>query len=223
MHAQTIEAAEWWARERGERTASWITNYQQSVRARHRDVIARLVGAVAPTSVLELGCHCGPNLVRLAQDYPGIRELVGIDANADAITEGTRWMAQLRLESRVTLAQGRLPQAISALPDRSVDVVLTCYALAYVAPGDLDAVLWEMGRVARTAVVIAEPMTIGIPGQQKRSLSGYVEWAHNYLDASHWIGTWRGCTLQMTPIDPPVDQLANVLVVRRDEPSGNTP
>jgi ubiquinone/menaquinone biosynthesis C-methylase UbiE len=227
MHAQTQAAAEWWARPRGQTNASWVQNYRNSLRVRHRDLIVESIATMpGVTSVLEVGSHCGPNLVRLAQALPTLEQLTGVDVNADAIAAGVQWAHGLGLSERVHLDVGRVPDATSALPDGCVDVVLSCYSLAYIAPSDLDAVLYEMGRLARRAIVIAEPMTdqsnadatpASFPVHQ--SMTGYAEWAHNYRAASKWIGSWRGCALTVTPVSPPVDRLNGILVAARAMPS----
>lgn len=184
-------------------------------------MISGLVGSLGATSVLEVGCHCGPNLVRLATDHPQIEQLSGVDVSEEAIAAGTAWVQSAGLSERIQLVTGRIPGESASLPDRCVDVVLSCYALAYIAPPDLDAVLWEMGRLARKAVILAEPMTDQPRAESNAALTGYSEWAHNYRAASRWIGTWRDCTLTTHPVTPPVDRLSAILVVTRDEP--NTP
>ena len=222
MHTQTVEAATWWARSRGATASNWVATYQKSLQSRHRDVIVQAVRSVPDvTSVLEVGSHCGPNLIRIAQACPGIGQLTGIDVNTEAVTAGNRWVSSLGLSERIALIDGRVPDKTSELPDGCVDVVLSCYALAYIAPADLDAVLYEMGRLAKRALVLAEPMTQGTePSRAKASLSDYREWAHNYQAASRWINTWRGCQLRVETVTPPVDQLSAVLVaVRAHTPS----
>lgn len=217
MHAATVDAANWWARPRTNDGGSWIENYKRSLGSRHRTVIADLVRDLAATSILEVGCHCGPNLIRLATEHPALEQLSGVDVNAQAIAAGTAWAAERGLSERIQLITGQIPAASQMLPDRCVDIVLSCYALAYIAPPDLDAVLWEMGRLARVAVLLAEPMTDRPEALIKTTLNGYTEWAHNYTAASRWIGTWRGMTMRTASVDPPVDQLRTVLVATRDE------
>jgi ubiquinone/menaquinone biosynthesis C-methylase UbiE len=216
MHARTQEAAQWWARPRGTQNAEWVQTYQKSLTHRHRDVIVRLVqGIPGISTVLEVGSHCGPNLIRLAQAMPHLEQLSGVDVNAEAVAGGQRWVQQLGLQDRIEFAVGQVPQATERLPDGCVDVVLSCYALAYIAPQDLDAVLYEMGRIAKKALVLAEPM----PGGQPRppQMTDYQEWQHDYQGAAKWLATWRGCAMQLTPVSPPVDRLHSVLVAVRGE------
>jgi len=123
-------------------------------------------------------------------------------------------VTSLVLSARIELASGDLLTRMSALPDACADVVLSCYTLAYIAPEDLDAVLYEMGRLAKRAVILAEPM--GPTTEQVRGgFSGYSEWAHGYQTALKWIGTLRECAATVIPVEPPVDRLNGVLVVTR--------
>jgi len=215
MHTQTVEAANWWARPRGPQAREWVETYQRSLQARHRTVLVEIMRELAPATVLELGCHCGPNLIRLCETFPHLIAS-GVDANAEAIVAGRTWAAARGLDERTEFQVGRFPEVTHALADRAVDVVVTCYALAYVSPSDLQAALYEAGRLAATAVVILEPMVSGEAGpQETRSLSGYTEWAHDYQTALAWIGTLRGVSTTLTPIRPPVDRLNAALVVRR--------
>lgn len=216
MHTETIAAADWWQRPRGEQNTSWIENYKNSLKTRHRDVIVSIVRSLTGvTSVLEVGSHCGPNLIRLARDLPTLTHLTGFDVNEEAVTAGNLWARQMGVESRVRISQGRTPSATAHLADGAVDVVLSCYSLAYIAPVDLDAVLWEMGRLATRAIVIAEPMTDQGLSRSRATLGGYREWAHNYRDATKWIGTVRGSVLSATPVEPPVDALSAILVLEK--------
>jgi ubiquinone/menaquinone biosynthesis C-methylase UbiE len=212
MHTETIEATDWWARPRGATAANWIANYQRSLQARHRDVIVSLVQSLGAETLLEVGCHCGPNLMRLATEMPTLR-MIGIDANDEAVQAGRGWMASKGCASRVQLNTGRFPAATSGIADGSFDIVLSCYALAYVAPADLEAALYEMGRLATMAIILAEPQTDAAPTlNSARSLSGYTEWAHRYREALKWIGSLHGATVRTVPIEPPVDKLNAVLV-----------
>lgn len=215
MQTETLIAGDWWARPRGTDAPAWIAQYQQSVSHRHRTAIVEQVQALGAETLLEVGCHCGPNLMRLAKDCPTL-QMLGVDVNAEAVRAGQQWMRTAGLSERVKLSVGRMPEALMGLPTGSVDVVLSCYALAYIAPGDIDAVLYEMGRIAAKAVVLAEP--IPGPGQalEKRALTGYSEWVHDYSTATQWIATWRGMRLSTTPVTPPVDRLNAVLVAHRD-------
>lgn len=216
MHAQTVDAANWWARPRGANAAQWVATYQKSLSSRHRDAIVGIVRELPNvTTVLEVGSHCGPNLIRLAQAMPHLEQLSGVDINAEAVEAGQRWVTSLGLRDRIEMVVGRIPEKTEALPSGCVDVVLSCYALAYIAPQDLDAVLYEMGRLAKKALVLAEPMPGGPP--RPMQVTDYQEWAHDYQKAAKWLNTWHGCAMQIVPVDPPVDRLHSILVATRGE------
>lgn len=216
MDALTREAGAWWAQSRGTQAQTWIANYQNSLHARHRTQIVEAVRSLQAETVLEVGCHCGPNLVRLAHEWPALR-MIGVDISAEAIAAGRSWVHGLGLASRIQLNAGRIPAVLEALPSQTCDVVISCYTLAYVAPADLDAVLYEMGRLATRGIVLAEPMPEGGAGTRAgpRSLTGYTEWAHDYAAAAPWIGSWRGMTLVRQAVSPPVDRLNAVLIATR--------
>lgn len=218
MHADSVQMADWWARSRGAQSANWVENYQRSVEARHRKTLSDVVRSLGAKTVLEVGCHCGPNLVRLATDDPAI-EAIGIDASAEAITAGRQWVRGRGLEGRVQLNAVRFPEGTAAIASGTFDVVFSCYTLAYLAPSDLDAALYEMGRLAARALIIAEPMPYD--GQRPatiREIGGYGEWAHDYQAALEWIGNLRGVKTRIVPVTPAVDRLNAILVVEREGP-----
>lgn len=215
MRAETIAAAQFWAQSRGPETDAWIRQYQKSTSTRHRGIIAGMVKTLQPATLLEIGCHCGPNLIRLGHEVPALK-MIGIDVNAEAVAAGQRWAESQGLADRVQFHVGRVPEATSETEDACADVVLSCYTLAYIAPADLDAVLWEVGRIAAKAVILAEPTG----GYAKCAVEGgYSEWGHDYRERAKWIGTLRDMTWSTLPVTPKVDELSAVLVGIR----GTTP
>jgi len=212
MHAATLDAEQWWARPRGDHAQTWIANYKTSLTARHRNLLSRIVGELQPTTLLEVGCHCGPNLIRLASDYPTLH-CSGFDVNQDAITAGIAWAADVHLSDRIDMRAACFPEATETLPDHCVDVVLTCYAIgAYMAKEDLVPALYELGRLAKHAVILAEPMITG-PTQAKQTLNGYIEWHHDYREALRWVSTLNTRRSRIVPVTPPVDSLSAILVL----------
>jgi ubiquinone/menaquinone biosynthesis C-methylase UbiE len=212
MHVGTQQAADWWARPRGETAGTWITNYQQSLGTRHRGLISQIVGELQPATLIEIGCHCGPNLIRLATDHPTLK-VAGLDVSAEAIAAGNRWAASMAVGDRVEMAVGQFPRATEKMPDGAFDVVMSCYALAYIAPADLDEVLYEIGRLARRAVILAEPQTDGTEAGVRQTVSQYTEWQHNYQAARTWAKTLRERRSRVIAVDPPVDALNAILVL----------
>lgn len=215
MQAATAAAIDWWAERRGSDVGTWIDAYKNSLHERQRTAIAAIVERYQPASLFEVGCHCGPNLVRLAQDVPSLADVFGIDASAQAIEAGQAWVKEAGLDTRVRMQVGRFPDDTAAMPDRCAEVVLSCYALAYFSPADLDAALYEVGRLASRVVILAEPVSPMKSTQVSRTVHGYQEYAHAYGNALKWISSMRGMTLRMLDIDPPIDYLNAVLVLER--------
>lgn len=211
MHVETVETGNWWAKPR-EASAAWVANYQQSLNSPQRVAIEAVVRELAPETLFEIGSHCGPNLVRLAGVFPDLR-MHGIDASAEAIIAGKAWVKDLKLADRVALTCQRFPEGTESAPGNFADVVLSCYTLAYIAPSDLDAALYEIGRLAGRAVILAEPMAA--PAVAQKRSDGYQEWAHDYEAALQWVGSLRDVTIRRMPIVPSVDRLNAILVVER--------
>lgn len=215
MQAETQHTADWWARPRGATAAEWVANYQHSLDAPHRVALSGILDELGAEDLLEVGCHCGPNLMRFAAERPGFR-MIGIDASAEAIDAGRQWAVARGVSDRVRLSVGRLPEALYALHSGTFDVVLSCYALAYFAPQDLGTVLYEIGRLASRAVIIAEPMAIGEMAEGRHgSLTGYQEWRHDYRDRMKWIGSLADADVDVRPLEPPVDRLNGILVCKK--------
>lgn len=217
MDAATIETANWWARPRGDAAgAQWIARYQASLEARHRTQLVEILREIQPETLLEVGAHCGPNLVRFAKEFPRL-EMLGVDVSVEAVQAGRQWVTQLQLADRIQLNAGRVPDITAGLPSGSCDVVLSCYALAYIAPRDMDGVLYEMGRIATRAVILAEPMAWdGEAPQATQRLDGYSEWVHDYQAAKKWIGTLQRMSWRIVPVTPPLDRLNAIAVAVRD-------
>ena len=63
----------------------WVMSYWGSRDHSHRTFLVEKISAYRPvSSILEIGCNCGPNLYLLAQRFPDA-EIVGIDINPRAV------------------------------------------------------------------------------------------------------------------------------------------
>lgn len=212
MRKATQDISDWWARDRGAETSRWVGNYQRSLQLPHRTRIVECIRALKASTLLEIGCHCGPNLVRLAKEFPTL-QMIGIDVSAQAIEAGRVWVKADGLEDRIQLNVGRIPESLSELPDRAFDVVLSCYTMAYLAPDDVDGVLYELGRLSTKAVIVVEPTAMQDVGIEHESrVTGYQEWRHDYRSRSAWVGTLRGRSVSQQLLEPPVDRLNGITI-----------
>ncbi len=210
----TETATRYWTTRHETYGPGWTEHYWESWRAPHRQQIVRALERIGPwDSLLELGCGPGANLRLIHGRWPGAR-LHGLDGNADAVAYTRARMAEFECSDRVTVEHDRLPDGLLRYTD-GFDVILSCYALAYLDPGDLARALHLALGLARVAVVIAEPMVIDpADAEGLAHESSPTEWRHDYLGRSMAIGPpdWHA-TLER--VDPPVDRLNGLLILRR--------
>jgi SAM-dependent methyltransferase len=173
-----------WRKRGGE---EWVESYWSDDHSPRRDSIidALRTSFGAPASVLDVGCNAGPNLRRIAAEFPGCR-LVGFDINAEAIDGATRRFAERGLEA--DLSVGSYYDVLPAIATASVDVVLSSYALAYVPAANLPGVLADIVRIARTGVVLAEPLAFGGARPAGVLTVPWYDWRHDYAAVLAGVG-----------------------------------
>jgi len=206
--ASSALAAAWWAQHPV--TPKWMRAYRGSIRAPHRDRIVQALKTFEPfESVYELGCHLGPNLWAIRERYPLVR-LAGCDVNAGAVKAARAWMG-------AEVAVGAWPAVAQGWPDRAVDVVLDCYALAYVAPEDIRDALRAMVRVARKGAVICGPVAWHPEACVRREQDGgsYAEWNHPYVHVLLTMPEMDGWTIHCHELSYPDNRITGLLVLER--------
>ncbi|MBI2187971.1 MAG: class I SAM-dependent methyltransferase [Acidobacteria bacterium] len=143
----------------------------------HRDLLIDRVAALAPfTNVLEVGCGGGPNLLRLAERFPGVR-LHGVDVNARALRFAADALRGMEWPARLYLATA---SALSPFPNDSVDVVVTDAVLMYVGPDRISNAIAEIVRVARRGAVLIEWHTPTRASEPQASRYHFAHWIHDY-------------------------------------------
>lgn len=144
---------------------NWVEDYWNSWKHPHRKaIIEELKKLPQFSTLLEVGCNCGPNLSNIKIAFDRVK-LFGIDASQIA----------------VDFAKEKLPvddiqcgdMAILPWFDKSMDVVLSDAALMYIHPNQIQAVMRELLRVARSHIVLVERQA------QESTLTAAV-WAHNF-------------------------------------------
>ncbi len=212
--ATTETATQYWATRHETYGPGWADHYGESWRAPHRQQSVHALERIGPWSLLlELGCGPGANLRLIHGRWPGAR-LHGVDGNAEAVEYTATRMAELGCADRVAVEHGRIPDDVPR-DAQGYDVVLSCYALAYLDRLDLLRALRLSFGIARTAVLIAEPMVIGPTEHEGLAHDeAPVEWRHDYLGIASalWAPEWD---ITMEPIVPPVDRLNGLLICRR--------
>lgn len=137
----------------GEKDQDWIQGYWASGSHPHREFLVQKIVDLKPSSVLEIGCNCGPNLRILAEKLPGTR-FIGIDINADSVRKGNEWMEADGI-TNVHLELGSADD-LSKFPDGSFDVVFTDAVLLYIGTDKIEEVLRGFLRVAGKYIVLCE-------------------------------------------------------------------
>lgn len=158
---------------------SWCEHYWQDWQAPHRRLLADAVTTLAPTSVLELGCHCGPNLRLFRARFGPHVTLTGWDLNLEAVLFGAAHFAR---DPLVTLVHGSIEDALDARDargPRGASVICACYALCYLDPDALRRVCARAWATASRGLVLMEPMVE--PGRSSSIVDPAIsEWAHDY-------------------------------------------
>ena len=145
----------------------WVLSYWDSQSHGHRPLLLKKLSSYSPSSVLEIGCNCGPNLYLLAKRFPEI-EIRGIDINATAIEKGKELFASEGI-SNVKLSFGKA-DGLGQFEDKSFDVVFTDAVLIYIGRDKIKQVIQEMLRIARRALVLVE--WHGFDSQNKKDPNG---------------------------------------------------
>jgi ubiquinone/menaquinone biosynthesis C-methylase UbiE len=131
----------------------WIKGYWDSQNHPHRTFLIETIFKFNPSSILEIGCNCGPNLCLLARKFPDA-VIIGIDINPIAVQKGNEWLSQEGF-SNVKLLEGKADE-LRQFQDKSFDVVFTDAVLIYIGPDKIKNVMKEMIRITRKALILME-------------------------------------------------------------------
>lgn len=191
---------------------------ERGLQAPHRTALVDALRTLPPfTSLLDIGCGPGVNLWRILEAFPEA-DLTGIDVNPFAVADGIERFTRayehgVFRSGRIALCEGDLPEALEASahpPLEPVDVILSCYTLAYLLRDQVLVALKEMTRLA-SAVVIAEPMSE--PGKPDGliHLGAASEFRYDYLAWFQQVDGWQVTSLKKVS----VDRMNRILVAQR--------
>ena len=154
----------------GDKAPTWIDGYWESIHHPHRRLIVDELNKLEFDSLLELGCNIGPNLAYILEqcdDKEGLT-LEGIDVNPWAIEA-----AQKRLPS-VKIKLGDVSKLLPYF-NKEFDVVLADAVLMYIGPDKIHAVVDEINRIAKKAVILCE-----WDSESEKGVVKDFHWARNY-------------------------------------------
>ena len=158
----------------------WVLGYWDSRNHGHRPFLLEKIADFSPiSSILEIGCNCGPNLHMIAQKFPGI-EIQGIDINPVAIQKGKELFAADGI-SNVRLSVGKADE-LERFQDNSFDVVFTDAVLIYIGRDRIQRVIKEMLRIAGKGLILVEQHIFKSDNKTRNSLGirPYGLWQRDY-------------------------------------------
>jgi SAM-dependent methyltransferase len=173
-----------WGNEEGD----WIKGYWDSRNHGHRNLLVERICKFSPSSILEIGCNCGPNLYLLAKKFPEA-QIRGIDINPMAVQKGSEWLAQEGI-SNVKLSVGKAND-LGEFQDKSFDIVFTDAVLIYIGPDKIKEVIKAMIRIARRALILVEQHYFESRNEDPHGLG-----VHRY---GRWIRDYTGLLKQFVP------------------------
>ena len=150
------------------RKIDWKKQYLDTWNHPHRKMISSVLSRFQWTSLFEVGCGPGANLVNISNTHKN-KQLGGMDLNPEAIelAQKTFLSAVLKVGSADDIP----------MSDNSADVILTDMTLIYI--GDIDKAIREIKRVGRNYVVLCELHTSSFYDRIRlKYQSGY--FAHDY-------------------------------------------
>lgn len=147
-----IQGESYWRNRRGgddweSSSRNWLIGYFESRTHPHRELILKEVKKLKPSNILEVGCSVAPNLMRISDEFPGIR-LAGVDVNEESIQHASTYLPHGKFS---VASADNLP-----FKDNSFDMVLVDAVLLYVPPKKIDKTLKELLRVTKKNLVLIE-------------------------------------------------------------------
>jgi len=154
---------------------NWVQHYWDSRSLPSRGLVIEGLRSLEPWgSLAELGCNSGPMLAEIQSAFPETH-VAGIEPNLVAARA-----AQSYLGERVPIFYGSLQEWLADEP--LVDVLVTHYTLAYIAPSQLRPILADMCHSAKRGLVLAEPMG------PEALIWEFPEWRHDYVTVLQSLG-----------------------------------
>jgi len=151
--AEIKEERRWKNRHLKEGT-EWITKGYWDIRdLPSRHFLMDKIDHFSPiSSVLEVGCNCGPNLYVAAKRFPSLTKIRGIDINPEAVKIGNDLLKEF---FNVKLSVGKADN-LKFADNSFYDVVFTNAVLVHIGPTKIETIIKEMLRVAKKGVLLME-------------------------------------------------------------------
>lgn len=170
----------------------------------HREVISAALKQFPWTSLIEVGCGSGPNVINIIKNNKG-KQVAGIDINSTAIKV---------LQSSV---KGGLFKVGSGedimMSDKSTDVTLTDAYLIYIGPLKIKKHLLEIKRITRNYIVLCEYYNSSLRDRWKlRILSG--RHSYNYKRLLRKLGFYDIQIFKMPKVEDNDDKFRHIIIAK---------
>ena len=164
----------------GKENNDWIESYRDSLHHLHRPFLIEKISKFNPSSILEIGCNCGPNLHLLAKKFPDAK-IIGIDINPMAVQKGNEWLVEEDI-SNIRLSVGKADELVQ-FQDKNFDIVFTDAVLIYIGPDKIKEVMKEMIRITRQTLIFMEWHSFESQGKDSYGLGVYEQgiWKRDYV------------------------------------------
>lgn len=170
-------ATQFWAERGPHAWARVLPTYWEAGAQPHRRAMVDAMRALSPfESVRELGCAAGTNLKLVREAFPNVI-VQGLDVSQEAVLFAQEKFLR---DGAVGVMQADILEDSDWWEPGEVDVVLTCYTLAYVSPDDIEMIMSRTLQSARVGCIFVEPM-MGETGRLYTQCPGLIEWRHDYV------------------------------------------
>jgi len=130
----------------GEEEKDWVKSYWDFRNHPHRQILVEKISQYSPSTILEIGSNCGPNLYLLSQKFPKAK-MVGIDINEEAVKIGNKLFAESGV-SNVKLLVNKADE-LEQFSNKSFDIVFTDALLMYIGSDKIENILKEILRIVK--------------------------------------------------------------------------
>lgn len=148
MNETTTQKDDW-----GYGCDNWIDAYRKSEIHPHRNFLTKKISDCKPSSILEIGCNCAPNLYKLSKLLKDVK-MEGVDINSAAVKEGNKWFEEEDVNN-IRLSVCGVTQ-LERFKDNSFDVLFTDAVLIYIGSDEIDKVMENLVRITKKKLFFLE-------------------------------------------------------------------
>ena len=178
-----------------------LNGYWSTRDSPHRKYLVDIIREYNPSTILEIGSNCGPNLYQLSKIFPNA-EIIGTEINPEAVNIGNELFKKEGIKN-VTLIISKAEE-LSQFQNNYFDVVFSWAVLLLIGPDKIEKVMNELIRVTRKTLILLEPHI----EEDKRNGLGILHkkyWMRNYIClVKKIVGNIRDSSINISKIPPDI-------------------